>query len=79
MERGLIPNTTSRIQLCGELPGGLQGAARPCWGSGQSLRRYLFSLVFRQFLQLFWYFVFPSAFAIWYFHSVSANLFCVLE
>jgi len=24
-------------------------------------------------------FVFPSAFAIWYFRSVSANLFCVLE
>jgi hypothetical protein len=31
-----------------------------------------------QFLQLFWYFVFPSISAIWYLRSVSANLFCAL-
>jgi hypothetical protein len=37
------------------------------------------NLVFRQFLQLFWYFILPLAFAIWYLRSVSANLFCVLE
>jgi len=29
MKRDLIPNTTSQIQLCGELAGGLQGAADP--------------------------------------------------
>jgi hypothetical protein len=33
MERGLISNTTSRIQLYGESAGGLQGTARPCRGS----------------------------------------------
>ena len=64
MERGLIPNTTSRIQLF--------FGVRFCLSLLQNL-------VFRQFLQLFWYLVFPSAFAIWYFRSVSTNLFCVLE
>jgi hypothetical protein len=29
-------------------------------------------------LQLFWYFVFSSVFAIWYLHSVSANFFGVI-
>ena len=89
MERSLIPNTASRIQLCGELAGGLQGVARPCRGSvikivKTKLYKIFWSeilssasakfgissvsaiiLVFRQFLQLFWYFVFPSAFTIW--------------
>jgi hypothetical protein len=52
MERGLISNTTSRIQLF--------------WSDILSSTSAKI-LVFRQFLQLFWYL-----------RSVFANLFCVL-
>jgi hypothetical protein len=59
MERGLIPNTTSRIQIFwSEI---LSSASAKFGISSVSA----IILVFRQFLQLFWYFVFPSAFAIW--------------
>jgi len=57
MERGLISNTTSRIQLYGESAGGLQGAARPCRGSA---------------LKIFWSEILSSASAKFGISSVSA-------
>jgi len=56
MERGLIPNTTSWIQPCGELVRGLQGVARPSRGSRQSPENFLKGDFVFCFCKI-WYFV----------------------
>jgi len=65
MERSLIPNTASRIQLCGELAGGLQGVARPCRGS-------VIKIVKTKLYKIFWSEILSSASAKFGISSVSA-------
>ena len=59
MEWGLIQNTASRIQLLQK------------FGISSFLQPLQFDICI-QFLELFWYFVYPLVSAIWYMHLVSA-------
>jgi hypothetical protein len=64
MKRGLIPNIASRI---------------PIFFWSDILSSASAKLGISTVSAIFWYFVFPSASAIWYLRSVFANSLCVLE
>jgi hypothetical protein len=71
MERDLIPNTVFADPTLRWVGWGLQGAVCPCRGSRQSPENFLKWYFVFLFCKI-WYFIFPSACAIWYLRSVSA-------
>jgi hypothetical protein len=71
MERDLIPNIIFANPTLRWVGWGLQEAACPCRGSGPSPKIFLKWYFVFLFCKI-WYFIFPSACAIWYLRSVSA-------